>query len=32
MDYIFRDGFGTGSQTAKNILSEISSLLFGKEK
>ena len=32
MDYIFRDGFGTGSQMAKNILSEISSLLFGKEK
>ena len=32
MDYIFREGFGTGSQTAKNILSEISSLLFGKEK
>ena len=32
MDYIFREGFGTGSQTARNVLSGISGLLFGKEK
>ena len=31
MDYIFRDGFGTGSQTSKNVLSGIKELLFGKE-
>ena len=32
MDYIFRDGFGTGSQTAKKVLSGIAGLLFGKEQ
>ena len=32
MDYIFRDGFGTGSQTSQNIVSEIAQLFFGKEK
>ena len=31
MDYVFRSGFGTGSQTASNIMSGISSLLFGKK-
>ena len=30
MDYIFRDGFGTGSQTAKDFVSEIAGILFGK--
>ena len=29
MENIFRDGFGTGSQTAKNIFEGISGLLFG---
>ena len=32
MDYVFRDGFGTGSQTVKSVLSTINGLLFGKEK
>ena len=32
MDYIFRDGFGTGSQTFDSVVSGISNLLFGKEK
>ncbi len=32
MDYVFRDGFGTGSQTAKNVVSGITGLLFGKDK
>ena len=32
MDYIFRDGFGTGSQTAKNVLSSITGFFFKKEK
>lgn len=32
MDYIFREGFGTGSQTARSMGSAISELLFGKEK
>ena len=32
MDYIFRDGFGTGSQTANTLVDGISQLLFGKEK
>lgn len=33
MENIFRDGFGTGSQTVKDVLSGISGLLFGsKEK
>ena len=31
MDYVFRDGFGTGSQTAKKGLSSITGLLFKKE-
>ena len=31
MDYVFRDGFGTGSQTAKKVLNGITGLLFGKE-
>ena len=31
MDYIFRDGFGTGSHTAKRVVSELKSILFGKE-
>ena len=31
MDYVFRDGFGTGSQTAKKVVSGITGLLFGKE-
>ena len=31
MDYVFRDGFGTGSQTAKKVLSSITGLLFKKE-
>lgn len=30
MDYIFREGFGTGSQTAKSVLSGIKGLLFGE--
>ncbi len=32
MDYVFRDGFGTGSQTVNSTVSEITKLLFGKEK
>ena len=32
MDNIFRQGFGTGSQTAKDVVSGITGLLFGKEK
>ena len=32
MEYIFRDGFGTNSQTAKEILGGISGLLFGKKE
>ena len=32
MDYVFREGFGTGSQTAKNVIGGITGLLFGKEK
>ena len=31
MDYVFREGFGTGSQTAKKVVSGITGLLFGKE-
>lgn len=31
MDYVFRDGFGTGSQTASNMLEGITGLLFGKK-
>ena len=32
MDYVFRDGFGTGSQSAKNVYTEIKGLLFGNTK
>lgn len=32
MDYVFRDGFGTGSQTVDTVVGGISRLLFGKEK
>ena len=32
MDYIFRDGFGTGSNTANEIVSGIAGLLFGKKE
>ena len=31
MDYVFREGFGTGSNTAKKIISGITGLLFRKE-
>ncbi len=31
MGYIFREGFGTDSQTARNVLSGITDLLFGKQ-
>lgn len=30
--HVLREGFGTGSQTAKNVISGITGLLFGKEK
>lgn len=30
MDYVFREGFGTGSHTAKKVVSGITGLLFGK--
>ena len=32
MDNIFRDGFGTGSQTTKDIVNGITGLLFGKKE
>ncbi len=32
MDDIFREGFGTGSQTVKDVVSGITGLLFGKEE
>ena len=32
MDYVFREGFGTGSQTIKDVVSGITGLLFGKEE
>ena len=32
MDYVFREGFGTGSHTAKKVVSGITDLLFGKEQ
>jgi len=32
MDYVFRDGFGTGSKTVSDAVSGITSLLFGKQK
>lgn len=31
MDYVFRDGFGTDSQTYKDVASGLTGLLFGKE-
>lgn len=31
MDNVFRDGFGTGSKIAENVISGISSLFFGKK-
>ena len=31
MDYVFREGFGTGSQTADTIVSGITGFLFGKQ-
>lgn len=31
MDYIFREGFGTSSNTAKKVVSGITDLFFGKE-
>ena len=30
MEFIFRDGFGTESETARNVLSGIGELIFGK--
>lgn len=32
MDYIFREGFGTGSLTTKKVVSGIAELLFGKKQ
>ncbi len=32
MDYIFREGFGTGSQTAKEAINVLAGLLFGKKE
>lgn len=32
MEYVFRDGFGTGSNTAKSAVDGITELLFGKDK
>jgi len=32
MNYIFREGFGTGSQTAKTVVSGLAELLFGKKE
>ena len=31
MDYVFRDGFGTASETASNTLKQITGLLFGEK-
>ena len=31
MDYVFRSGFGTGSETAKDVFDGITGLLFGKK-
>jgi len=31
MGYVFREGFGTGSQTADSVVSGITGLLFGKK-
>jgi hypothetical protein len=30
MDYVFREGFGTNSQTVKDVVNGITGLLFGK--
>ena len=30
MDYVFREGFGTDSQTAKHVIGGLSELIFGK--
>ncbi len=32
MDYVFREGFGTGSQSTKEIVKGITGLLFGEEE
>ena len=32
MDYVFREGFGTVSQTAENMMKGLAGLLFGTEK
>lgn len=32
MEYVFREGFGTSSQTTQNIFEGISGLLFGKKE
>ncbi len=32
MESVFRDGFGTGSQTAKSVMDGLSGLLFGKKE
>ena len=32
MDYVFRDGFGTGSKAADNVITGITGLLFGKKE
>lgn len=32
MDYVFRDGFGTGSQTGKEEMDELTGMLFGQEE
>jgi len=32
MSDVFREGFGTGSQTAKNVVSGLTGLLFGKQE
>lgn len=31
MDYVFREGFGTGSKTTDNIISGLAGLFFGKQ-
>ena len=32
MDYVFRSGFGTGSQTVQEVIGGITGLLFGKKE
>ena len=32
MDYVFREGFGTGSKTVEDVVNGISGLLFGKKE